>query len=576
MEWTTACPDWEERIVNGDSLIPFEPLFPDEAEAALAVFKSLPVVDVPWIIGDDGTTRPQTFGECCEQWVFDLVAAIFGSYDAENATRRINEFLLLIAKKNAKSTIAAGIMVTALLRNWRHANELLILAPTKEVAGNSFAPAKGMVQHGPEEVRTLLKENDNLKTITHLTTGAVLKIVAADSDTLSGKKAGFVLVEELWAFGKKPKSAAMLQEATGGLIARPEGFVIYVTTHSDEPPAGVWKAKLEYFRDVRDGVIKDRKRLGVLYEFPQKMLDDESYQDPENFYITNPNLGRSVSGEWLGDKLREAMAGGAEGIGDKQTFLAKHLNIPIGINLRRDRWEGADYWQAAADAEIVGSLDELIERCEVCVVGIDGGGRDDLLGLCVMGREKETGRWLMWVHAWCWPETLERRKEISERLRDLQRAGDLTICADVADDVFGVADIAERLMIEGLLPEKSAIGVDAAGISAVLDELALRGLASEQIVAIPQGYRLNGVTKGMARKLADGSLRHGGQPLMAWCVGNAKTELRGNATYVTKQASGTMKIDPLIAAFNAFDLMSRHPQASGGPSVYQKRGALVL
>ncbi len=576
MEWTTACRDWEERIVNGETLIPFDPLYPDEAEAALAVFKSLPVVDVAWKVDENGEARPRNFGEVCEEWVFDLVAAIFGAYDAENATRRISEFLLLIAKKNAKSTIAAGIMVTALLRNWRHSNELLILAPTIEVAGNSFAPAKGMVQYGPEEVRKLLRCQDHTRTITHNVTGATLKIVAADSDTLSGKKAGFILVEELWAFGKRPKAAAMLQEATGGLIARPEGFVIYVTTHSDEPPAGVWKAKLEYFRDVRDGVIKDRKRLGVLYEFPPKMLEDEAYLEAENFYITNPNIGRSVSSEWLEDKLREALAGGSDGAGDKQTFLAKHLNVPIGLNLRRDRWEGADYCEAAARPDFVASLDDLIERCEVCVLGIDGGGRDDLLGLCVMGRERDSGRWLMWMHAWCWPATLERRKEIAERLIDLEKVGDLTICREVSDDVIGVADIAERLSEEGMLPEKAAVGVDAAGISAVLDELALRGLDADQIVAIPQGYRLNGVTKGMSRKMADGSLLHGGQPLTLWCVSNAKTELRGNATYVTKQASGTMKIDPLIAAFNAFDLMSRHPQASGGPSIYQKRGALVL
>jgi phage terminase large subunit-like protein len=60
---------------------------------------------------------------------------------------------------------------------------------------------------------------------------------------------------------------------------------------------------------------------------------------------------------------------------------------------------------------------------------------------------------------------------------------------------------------------------------------------------------------------------HGGQTLMAWAVGNARVEPRGNAIIITKQASGTAKIDPPMAAFNAIAWMASNP-ASTQPSIY--------
>jgi phage terminase large subunit-like protein len=546
MDWTTACPDWESRLIEGRSIIP-APIFPDTAEQALAIFKELRVVDLPG--------KP-TFGECSEQWVFDFVAAIFGAYDSETGKQLIREFFLLISKKNTKSTIAAGIMLTALILCWREDEEHLILAPTKEVADNSFKPAAGMVR-ADDELMALFHIQDHVRTITHRVNRASLKVVAADTDTVSGKKSGRVLVDEHWLFGKRANAESMFMEATGGQVSREEGWVIFLSTQSEEPPAGVFKEKLGYYRDVRDGKIEDKKSLGVIFEFPQKMIDSKEYLKPSNFYITNPNIGRSVSAEWLEDQLKKMMA---KRDGAFQQFLAKHLNVEIGLNLRTDRWAGADYWEACAS---VLTLDDIMARCEVVVVGIDGGGLDDLLGVAVLGREYETRKWLLWTHAWAHSIVLKRRQEIAPRLLDFETDGDLTIVQTPGDDVIAVADIVCRIRDSGLLPEKMAIGVDSAGIGDIIDELTSqeRDISMEQIIGISQGWRMNGAIKTTERKVAGGELIHSGSPMMAWCVGNAKTEAKGNAIAITKQVAGTAKIDPLMATFNAVSLMALNPAA---------------
>ncbi len=365
-------------------------------------------------------------GEIARPWILDFAAAIFGAYDAESGRRPIREFFLLISKKNAKSTLAALIMITALIRNWRHSAEFYILAPTIEVANNSFFPARDAVRADPE-LSELLHVQEHIRRVTHRTTGAFLKVVAANSETVSGKKTAGILVDELWLFGKQVKAAGMLAEAKGGLVSRPEGFVIELSTQSDEPPPGVFKSRLDYFRRVRDGEIDDRKSIPVLYEFPDEMIREKRFMDPKVFGWTNPNLGvfGGPDPEWLADKLRRKIAAGPAAL---NIFLAKHLNVEIGQTLCADRWPGAEYWQESADASLI--LETLLARSEWVTIGIDGGGLDDPLGVTVLGRKKGARRWLSWSKAFVRLVALKRPQSVAAELIDFAKAGDLVVVDD--------------------------------------------------------------------------------------------------------------------------------------------------
>lgn len=505
----------------------------------------------------------------CRQWVFDFVAAIFGAYDAVTGRRLIRYFFLLVAKKNSKSTIAAGIMLTALLRNWRMSAEFLILAPTIEVAGNSFKPALDMIR-ADADLAALLHPQENLRTITHRNTGATLKVIAADSQTVSGKKTVGLLVEELWLFGKQSNAENMIREAIGGLASRPEGFVIYLTTQSDTPPAGVFLQKLEEFRDVRDGKVVDPRSMPVLYEFPPGMLKSGSFRERQFYHVTNPNLGASVDEEFLADEQRKAQRNGPHSLNG---FFAKHLNVEIGLGLRLDHWAGARHWQEQAEPGL--NLDKLIERSDVVTAGVDGGGLDDMLGMAVIGRDKVTGQWLHWARAWIHRSVLDLRKSEAPKFLDLQQRGDLVVVDKMNAAFMEVADIVEKINVAGVL---NKVGFDPVGVKLIVDELSRRGISQDggQVEGISQGYKLQGTIKATEDKLSDGDMVHCGQPLMAWCVGNAKVEPKGNAILITKQASGTAKIDPLMATFNAVALMAMNPEPLNAPSVYEGRGFLVV
>lgn len=557
MEWTTACPDWESRIVQRKSLIASPPLYPSLAEEAWAICSEFKLKDLGY----------QRLGDVSLPWLRDFVMTVFGAEDPDTGRRHINEFLLMVSKKNAKSTIAAAIMLCALLMNWREAAELLILSPTKEIAENSYRPISDFIK-ADEELSAMLKVQDYFKTITHIETGAVLKVVAANSDTVSGKKASFVFVDELHEFGSQAKASNMLLEATGGLASRPEGFVIYATTQSAEPPAGVFLEKLSYARKVRDGIVVNPQFLPVIYEFPKAMLDSKAHEDLDNAYVTNPNWGASVDIPRITQLYSQHKELGENGF---REFLAKHLNVEIGMNLRSNRWTGADFWERNGDKSV--SLDRILRVCEVVAIGVDGGGLDDLLGFSVTGRVKNSSHWLQWNKAWVHPIGLERRKEIAPRYQDFAAQGDLVIINEIPEDVEQLAVIAKRIYDSGLL---SQIGLDPERThKVVLKALLDAGVPEEMIIGISQGWKLTGAIGVAERALAAGEMTHAAQPLMAWCVSNAKVVPAGNAVNITKQASGTGKIDPLMAMLNSVSLMALNPVAKG-PSVYETRGMRFL
>ena len=82
-------------------------------------------------------------------------------------------------------------------------------------------------------------------------------------------------------------------------------------------------------------------------------------------------------------------------------------------------------------------------------------------------------------------------------------------------------------------------------------------MSREAMLAVPQGFKLRPGYQAIERKLRAGKLKHGGQPLLDWCVSNAAQDQRTGL--ITKGASGFGKIDALVALSTAAVAMFDRP-----------------
>lgn len=556
-----ACPDWWEKIRDRQTPMADVPVNEKKAAKALAFFNRLRLPDVP------GTP---TMAEACGDWFRDLLVAFLASEDPETKQRLVWELLCMVPKKNSKTTYVAGLGLTALYLEDAPNRQMLIVAPSQNISQRCFGQASGMIRLD-ERLNSIFKVTDNVKSITRRTTGTALDVKTFDTSIVTGEIPILTIIDEVHELGKKAKAAAVMQQIRGGGITMQGGQVLMITTQSDEQPAGIWKTELDKARRIRDGRGGEAPiLLPVLYEFPMDLQRDQSFwRDKRNWPLLLPNINRSIDPARL---IADYEYNGRATAHAEQIWVSQHLNIEIGVGLGDEGWGAAEYWDLRADPSL--SLEALIARCDVAVLGADGGGLDDLFGVCVIGRERVSRRWLVWCHAFAHPKVLERRKEIAAQLHDFEAEGSLTLC-EVSEYVDRIAAIAARLRDAGLLPNKNAVGFDPNNIAAFVDALAKREIDGPMLHRLRQGQALSPALWGLEHKLSDDTLSHDGSDLMSWSVGNVKIEVKGNGNMATKEAAGRAKIDPVIAMLCAAILMSWNPEGRG-VSVYESRGLLTV
>lgn len=544
-----ACPDWWEKLQAGEVPIADVPVNEAKAARVLAFFNRLRLPDVP---------GNPPMSEACGDWFKTILVVFFASEDPETHRELVWELLCMVPKKNSKSTYVAALGLTALYMEEAPNRQMLLVGPSQNISERCFEQAQGMISLD-DKLKLIFKVQEHLKTVTRRKTGSKLEVKTFDTSIVTGEIPVLTIIDELHELGKKAKAAKVMQQIRGGGITKVRGKVLMITTQSDEMPTGIWKSELKKARAIRDGKAGPSPiMLPVLYEFPEGLQRKEKYwRDRDNWHLVLPNLGLSIDEQALEDDYENNGKVSKEA---EQIWASQHLNIEIGVGLGGDAWSGAVHWEPAAAGWI--TLDRLLDESEVCTIGVDWGGADDLAALAVLGRRARDKVWLLWVRAWAREKVFKSRPQIADALRGFEEDGDLRVVSSPELQAAEAAEICDRVRLAGRLPEAGGIGLDAAGIALLLDALEEMGMVSPLVQAVQQGWKLQTAISTVPLKLESRRMLHADQPIMNWAVGNAKQELKGSNYMVTKQASGAAKIDPLMAAFDAAMLMFNNPQAA--------------
>lgn len=526
----TACVDWAERLQRGAYPMATErlPMLTPAAERFSRTFARLVVPDL------DG--QPFAGDTPTQKWLDAVARALFGGTE-------IREALVLIGKKNAKTSGGALMFLTAFLLNKVGGQRFTILAPTVGVATLAFEQIANSLEADPE-LHAKVRIRRHVREIDHLNTNSMIMVKPSSLAAVTGLK-GYVLVDELHLWGQMSQGQRLRQQLRGALAVNPQAKALYVTTQSDEPPEGLFATMLAYARGIRDGRIVDPSFLPVTFE-PWKGC--EPWHDESVWPALLPAYPHVADRAFYRAAIAEANAGS---LSMQAEAKSQFFNVQIGQSDTADQWTlAAKYAGLCAPFD----LDEVIEESERVAVGIDLGGADDLTSFVALGVGYD-GLWRTWTRSWLTPAGWQRNVRNQARFQGWVDKGDL-VRVEPGGDVEQAVGLCEQVRDSGKL---TGVGVDPAGAADLADALEATGFVMEKdLHGVGQSaFRLAPAVRTLDRRAERGTVLFADQALMAWALRNVVVKQKGNAPSIDKQYA-LDKIDPVMALLDAVTIEIHH------------------
>ncbi len=234
-----------------------------------------------------------------ELWQKAFIQALFGFVDSETGLRKYQKSILFVARKNGKSTLAAGIGLYMLTSAGEGGAEVYSVATKKEQAKIVWEEARRMVKKSPalfKRIRTLINGlfYDNNESF--------FKALASDSNSLDGLNSFFVIADEIHAWKDKNLIDVMYDSMSGREEPIFSEFSTMGTVREN-----VFDNEYEYGSDLietfeKTGVMKDERILVIIYELD----NSKEIEKEECWYKPNPGLGTIKNVNILRDKVKTA------------------------------------------------------------------------------------------------------------------------------------------------------------------------------------------------------------------------------------------------------------------------------
>lgn len=298
-----------------------------------------------------------------EEWQKAFISAVFGIVD-KNGDRQFREVILEIGRKNGKTILAAAICAYHVYLDGEYGARVYMAAPKLAQAGLCYDAFYQMVKKEPQLDRLARKRRTDIYLEK---TNSSIAPLAFSEKRADGLNISLGILDEVAAWhGEAGKKFYEVLKSSCG--ARRQPLLLSISTAGYENE-GAFDELIKRGTRVLLGDSKEKRLLPILYQID----DEEKWNDINELAKSNPNLGVSVSVDYLLEEI--AVAEGS--LSKKTEFIVKYAN-------KKQSSEQA--WLATKTVDNAVCAPLLPEDFKDCyaVGGIDLSMTTDLTSACVV------------------------------------------------------------------------------------------------------------------------------------------------------------------------------------------------